>query len=120
MEYMPKDNLDAVIKNEGKHIKLHLRLSMLCDAARGMTYLHEQNISHGDLKPLNLFVSSDYKVKVGDFGLAVMTKGNDETEVHGFTPGMFHDVFLSCFFLFLSFSFFFFILFVLFIVLIFF
>jgi len=35
-----------------------------------MAYLHDRNILHRDLKTANLLVSSEWKVKVGDFGLS--------------------------------------------------
>lgn len=87
MEFMTKGNVDEVVLREGKNLKKARRFAMLRDIARGMTYLHQQGISHGDLKPLNLFVSEDYRVKVGDFGLAVI-KGNenDESKCRAFTP----------------------------------
>jgi len=50
---------------------------MALDAAEGMKYLHsrEPPIVHRDLKSLNLLVSSDYRVKVADFGLSKPTSG---------------------------------------------
>ncbi|KER24209.1 hypothetical protein T265_14474 [Opisthorchis viverrini] len=47
------------------HIKA-LSLQLL----RGVEYLHASWILHRDLKPNNLFLSSQGKVKIGDFGLA--------------------------------------------------
>jgi serine/threonine protein kinase len=45
-------------------------LSMLCDAARGMRYLHSLGIVHRDLKPANILVGAGLRAKLGDFGLA--------------------------------------------------
>jgi len=37
---------------------------------RGLTYLHSGRVYHRDLKPKNLLVNSDCKLKICDFGLA--------------------------------------------------
>lgn len=66
------------------------KLSMICDVARGMTYLHharyfnewtnkyEDCIIHRDLKPQNLLVTPSYNVKITDFGEA-RAKMEDQT-----------------------------------------
>lgn len=43
-----------------------------------MKYLHENLVIHRDLKLGNLFIDSEMKIKVGDFGLA--TKLTDASE----------------------------------------
>jgi len=42
--------------------------------ARGLEYLHKNNILHRDIKPMNIMLSHDLsgKVKIADFGLAVV------------------------------------------------
>lgn len=36
----------------------------------GLTYIHGCNVVHRDLKPRNLLVNADCKLKIADFGLA--------------------------------------------------
>lgn len=36
----------------------------------GLKYLKERKILHRDLKPNNVFLTSENKIKIGDFGLA--------------------------------------------------
>ncbi|EDR21647.1 Ephrin type-A receptor 4A, putative [Entamoeba dispar SAW760] len=55
---------------------------MLYDTARGMSFLHENNILHLDLKPDNLLVNSLFAdsaccVKITDFGTSRFTKKNN-------------------------------------------
>jgi anti-sigma factor RsiW len=39
-------------------------------AARGLAAIHQAGLVHGDVKPDNILVGSDGRVRVGDFGLA--------------------------------------------------
>lgn len=43
----------------------------------GMEYLHKKNIAHLDLKLDNLFMDSDFNLKIGDFDIS---KHDSESE----------------------------------------
>jgi serine/threonine protein kinase len=43
------------------------------DLARGLALAHGAGIIHGDIKPGNIFITVDEKVKLGDFGIARLT-----------------------------------------------
>lgn len=46
------------------------RISLARDVSRGMLYLHEQGIVHGDLKGVNILISNSGRPLVADFGLS--------------------------------------------------
>jgi serine/threonine protein kinase len=46
------------------------RKSIAIETAIGMEYLHSKGIVHRDLKPGNLLLTSDYSVRIADFGLS--------------------------------------------------
>lgn len=54
-------------------------------------YLHSRDIFYGDMKPENLLIFRDLKVKIGDFGISVKVneKNKDKKlfKIKGFTPG---------------------------------
>ncbi|KAK0202737.1 hypothetical protein DFS33DRAFT_1436723 [Desarmillaria ectypa] len=43
---------------------------IIADLSNGLTFIHTAGVIHLDLKPANIFVTSDGRFKIGDFGMA--------------------------------------------------
>jgi len=68
-EFVGGGNLRQILKSK-QELTWERRLGFALDIALAMTYLHHKDIMHRDLKSANLLVSTDWKLKVCDFGLA--------------------------------------------------
>ncbi|XP_057796966.1 serine/threonine-protein kinase STY46-like isoform X2 [Salvia miltiorrhiza] len=60
---------DALHKQNGV-LNLPATLKVAIDVTRGMSYLHQNNIIHRDLKAANLLMDENEVVKIADFGVA--------------------------------------------------
>ena len=74
-EWMDGGSLKDCIRNgslyEGEPQEIQERiLDIAIQAARGLSYSHENNLIHQDVKPGNLLLKKDWEVKIADFGLA--------------------------------------------------
>ena len=53
---------------------------LLYQSISGLYFIHQNNIIHRDFKHLNLFLTEEKKIKIGDFGLSAIRKFNDENK----------------------------------------
>ncbi|KAJ7342297.1 hypothetical protein JRQ81_010041 [Phrynocephalus forsythii] len=76
MEYCEKGTLTQWISDERRKASNNDVLMKFRQIVNGVKYIHSNNFIHRDLKPLNIFISKDDKMKIGDFGL--VTTGVDD------------------------------------------
>ncbi len=86
MEYIPGVTLKSYIEKKGK-LNYRETLSIAIQVACGIQAAHSNNIIHRDIKPQNIIISSDGKVKVTDFGIA---RAASEDTIHSDVMGSVH------------------------------
>ena len=69
MEYVPGIDLKAMIQQKGR-FSVEEALPLLIQACAGIGYAHRSGLVHCDIKPQNILVTPDGRLKVVDFGIA--------------------------------------------------
>jgi serine/threonine protein kinase len=72
MEWMCGGNLFEALGRDDPHsLPWHVRLRIAREIASAIEYLHRCKIAHGDLKSMNVLLTSDLVSKICDFGAAI-------------------------------------------------
>jgi len=69
MEYVPGTDLKTRIREKGR-FSVQETLELMIQACQGVGYAHRAGLVHCDIKPHNMLVSPDGRLKVTDFGIA--------------------------------------------------
>lgn len=90
MELIEGITLKRFIERKGK-LEIREAIGIGIQIAQGMEVAHANHIIHRDIKPQNIIISREGKVKVTDFGIAKATSSNTITSnamgsVHYFSP----------------------------------
>ena len=81
MEFCDGSDLKKYIKehkSQKKLIEKEKIFDLILDICEGLREIHSKNLIHRDLKPDNLFMTKDSKVKIGDFGIAKQLNNPEE------------------------------------------
>lgn len=90
MELVEGITLKRFIERKGK-LDVKEAVGIAIQIAQGLVAAHDNNIIHRDIKPQNIIISRDGKVKVTDFGIAKASNSNTITSnamgsVHYLSP----------------------------------
>ena len=86
MEYVEGITLKTYIEKKGQ-LNFKEAISIAIQVARGIEAAHNNNIVHRDIKPQNIMISHEGKVKVTDFGIARAATSNT---IHSDVMGSVH------------------------------
>ena len=72
MEYADGGTLAEYLTQQTQPLPEHKVLEMFLQIAEAISYVHDHNILHRDIKAANIFLSRDGTLKIGDFGISKM------------------------------------------------
>ncbi len=68
-EFVDGTDLKSLIRKQGK-FTVDDAIALIAQACAGLGYAHRAGLVHCDIKPHNMLVSSDFRLKITDFGIA--------------------------------------------------
>jgi len=78
MEYLPGITLRDLLK-EQKRLTIAQTITVMDAVLSGLSAAHQAGLIHRDVKPENVLLAEDGRIKIGDFGLARATSANTAT-----------------------------------------
>ncbi len=87
MEYVDGISLDRVLDEANGPLTLDEAAAIAEPVAGALEHAHDNGVLHLDIKPENVLVTRDGRVKVTDFGIAALSSYAGHGEAGGGTPG---------------------------------
>jgi serine/threonine protein kinase len=81
-EYVPGTDLRRLIRGSNP-LSMQQAASIISQAAQGLEHAHSKGLIHRDVKPANLLVTPEGKVKVSDLGLAGYFNDPEQIDQYG-------------------------------------
>ncbi|HEY9420243.1 MAG TPA: serine/threonine-protein kinase, partial [Thermoanaerobaculia bacterium] len=75
MEYVKGTNLKLLLQGD-QPLSLRFVLDILSQVGDALDYAHANRVVHRDVKPANILITPDNKVKITDFGIARLESSN--------------------------------------------
>ncbi|KAL3814703.1 hypothetical protein ACJIZ3_015971 [Penstemon smallii] len=77
-EYVCNGSLEQHLSSDLLPLNWENRIKIALGAAKGLNFLHQNNIVHRDMRPANILVTHDHESLLGDFGLAKAQQPDDD------------------------------------------
>lgn len=81
LEYVPGQNLHQYRQAENGRLSLTTTLTITQQLLQALAYAHKQGLIHRDIKPENVMMDENGRVKLADFGLALLQQAKRITQV---------------------------------------
>ena len=81
MEYVNGKTLKSLIKKRGA-LNLNEAVDIMLQLTSGIACAHDSYIIHRDIKPQNIMILEDGRVKITDFGIAMALNNNELTQTN--------------------------------------
>jgi len=81
MEYLEGKTLKSLVKKRGA-LTLSEVIDIMLQLTSGLACAHESYIIHRDIKPQNILILDDGRVKITDFGIAIALNSNELTQTN--------------------------------------
>lgn len=81
MEYVDGKTLKSLVKKRGP-LTLSEVIDIMLQITSGMACAHNSYIIHRDIKPQNILIMDDGRVKITDFGIAMALNSNELTQTN--------------------------------------
>lgn len=85
MEYVDGENLSSLLLRIG-HLPQDKAIEIARRLCAGLAAAHERGVLHRDLKPTNIMIDGRGRVRITDFGIAVLADELEETDIRSGTP----------------------------------
>lgn len=69
MEHVPGTDLKSLLQRRGR-LSIEEAIALIVQACAGVGYAHRAGLVHCDIKPQNMLITPDQRLKVVDFGIA--------------------------------------------------
>ncbi|EMI45211.1 serine/threonine protein kinase [Rhodopirellula sp. SWK7] len=78
MEYVDGIDLQMLVRRDGP-LDFSNSADLIAQAARGLEHAHQRGVIHRDVKPANLLIDQDGRVRLLDMGLALMASEEEHS-----------------------------------------
>jgi TonB family protein len=87
MELLEGESLAAILDGRGSRPMTRVQALHIVDGVcRALAHVHDQRITHADVKPANILVTPQGEATLLDFGVALGPGASDLPAVRGYTP----------------------------------